>query len=169
MRVKLIMQSKLKKENGNIAILFALMFTVIMSFLSLALDLGMTYAYRGRMMEVAQVMRDTRFTKDAAIGDLSMHDEHPGATMKNKLIEYARKNDFNGKVTITYNEYETSHSSRKYKVRIMLEDTYECTTLKCVGIDKLDLCVVVNGSGDRNGSVWTPAHVDNGTWTDGPL
>lgn len=124
------------KQNGDVLVIFALLFTVLVGFVSLSADLGLVYMQRAEMLEIAQLMRDTRFDLEAGNAELT-HSGTPGELMFTKMNEIARLNDFNGTVQIIYYEYETSSYSRRYKVRINLYDTYQYTTLRLLGFDEL--------------------------------
>lgn len=105
------------------------------------------------MMEIAQVMRDTRFTKDASITDLILHSNYPGYTAFTYLVDQGRENGFKGEISITYNEYKTTKNERRYNIDIKLQDTYNCTTMKLFGIDSFPITVEVAGSGYKENTV----------------
>lgn len=166
------MKEKFVEEKGDILIIFALAFSMLLGFLAFVTDIGFAYAQRSKMMEIAQVMRDIRFTKDASGTELILHSNTPGYTAYTLMVEQARINGFKGRVTITYDEYYTTSNSRKYNIDIILEDTYECTTMQIFNIKTLPIKVKVEGSGYKETSgynLWYPSYIDNGTRVSEPI
>lgn len=160
----MVFASFIKEEKGDILVISVIMLTSIIIFISLSCDVGMMYMQRARILETAQLMRDTRFDEEAGNAPL-MNSDTPGKFSFLEMNNIARLNDFNGIVEIVYYEYKSSYKERKYKVRITLSDIYECTTLRLFGFNKIPIDVVIDGSGKKTGLVWRPLYLDNGTYT----
>jgi hypothetical protein len=163
--------SKFKnEERGDILVLTAAMFTVFMLFLSVATDLAMAYNKRAKMYEIGHVMRQTRFTKDQDTLSRFMNVEEPGKEYAKGFNEYARKNGFKGKITVTYNETHPQafgYSKRQFTIDMKLEDVYETMILRVVNINELPITVVIRGSGHKwhggKSKIWYPK--DNPNFT----
>ncbi|MCI6272924.1 MAG: hypothetical protein MR601_08270 [Erysipelotrichaceae bacterium] len=148
----------LKDEKGDILILSTAVFIVLLGFISLSIDIGLAYMYRNKILEIANVMRDTRFTKDANQTEVLSNNMNPGDYMADLMAEYARKNNFKGKVTINFHEHTTHSTERRYDVTITMESVYKTTTLNVFNIKELPIKVVVKGYGYKNGSdLWNPS------------
>lgn len=147
----------LKNEKGDILIIFALIFTLFLGFLAFVVDIGMMYLYRARMLEIAHIMRDTRFTKNTHITELIYNSNTPGKYLADMLSDYARKNGFRGKITITFEEDVPTTNKRNYTIKIELEDEYKTTVLRALGINEMNVKITVNGSAWKEGTnIWYP-------------
>lgn len=157
-----------REENGGMMVLFACMFSVLILFLSFATDLAMMYGRRARMYEIGHVMRQARFTKDQNTFSLFLNSDNPGREYGRVFNEYARKNGFKGKITVTYDEEHPSkfgYQRREFRLNMKLEEVYDTTTLKIIGIDKVPIVVNIKGYGHKtqgSGPIWYP---NNSTFT----
>lgn len=144
-------------EKGDIILLYGLLFTFMVGFLSVSVDLGMMYIHRMRMLEIGNIMRETRFTKNQATNSTFLNSYEPGKLYAHVFNEYARKNGFKGKVAVRYNESPPQKHRREYKLDMWLEDTYHTTTLRVIGIKELPIKVHIAGYGfSEQGSIWYP-------------
>jgi len=163
--------SKFKnEERGDILVLTAAMFTVFMLFLAVSTDIAMAYSKRAKMYEMGHVMRQTRFTKDVDTTSRFLNSNEPGKEYAKSFNEYARKNGFKGKITVTYNEIHPKafeYKKREYTIDMKLEDVYETTMLRVVNINTLPITVIIRGSGYKwhggQSKVWYPK--DNPNFT----
>lgn len=158
-----------KDEKGDILILYALLFVVIMGFLSFAVDLGLMYMHRMRMYEIGNVMRQTRFTKNQYTNLTFLNSENPGERYANIFNEYARKNGFKGSIRVRYDEkhpYYNNWKKREYKIDMWLEDVYETTTLRALNINSVPIKVHIAGYGhsEQSGTIWAPKNNKNFTY-----
>ena len=153
-------------EKGDLMIMFAFMFTILVIFLSFAVDLGMMYMQRLKMYEIGHIMRETRFTKNQHITEVYMNSEYPGEKFAQNFVDYARKNGFKGGITVTYREAHPSSipaNRRDYKIDMLLEEKYKTTALGVIGIKEVPISVKIEGSGTREYGyeIWRPVHNKN--------
>lgn len=141
------MKKILKNEKGDIIVLSAFLFVILIGFLALIIDVGMMFAYRGKMYEIANVMRDTRFTKNITIGDVTMSSTNPGEYFAGMLSSYARKNGFKGEIKIIYKEKMPKQNKREYKITIILKDKYRPKFLSLFGYKEMEVGIKLDGSG----------------------
>lgn len=151
----MLIKSLLKKESGNILILFALTFTFLVGFISIAADVGLMYAERSRLLEIGNLMRDARFQQSEIIWNAS----NPAYSFDSLVREYGIKNGLtNDQIKTVYTAVENSTTTRRANVDIILTSTYKCTTLRIFGYNEITIKEVINGSGYkiRSPKVWTP-------------
>lgn len=154
----------IKEEKGSYIVIFALFLTVLLGIISLGVDVGMMYLKQNKMYEIAQIMRDLRFTKYAAGTHVFVYNsKNPARELAQEMVKYARKNGFDGEIRITYIE-EKAHKedgtpadprfNRNHRVYIVLKDVYHTTTMKALNFsgknfDEVTIEAFVSGSGFR--------------------
>lgn len=149
-----------KEERGDILVIFAVMFTVLIMIIALSTDVAILYARRARIYEIGNVMRRTRFTKGQ---EFFMNSDNPGKEYAEAFNDYAKKNGFNGELKVTYNEKETSnnYSRREFDINMEFDEKVETSVLKFVGIKEVPIKVVINGSGHKvRNNIWRPEGED---------
>ena len=157
-----------KNERGDVLILFALLFTVMVLFLAFAVDLGMMYTRRLKMYEMGHIMRETRFTKNQDTTGVFLNSENPGKEYADNFNEYARKNGFKGEITVEYNETHPSnfnYKKRQYTINMRLKEVYKPKILGLINIKEVPIVVEIKGSGfkEYGGTVWYPKNNPNFT------
>ncbi|MFM1564767.1 TadE/TadG family type IV pilus assembly protein [Helcococcus ovis] len=147
-----------KEERGDILVIFAVMFTVLIMIIALSTDVAILYARRARIYEIGNVMRRTRFTKGQ---EFFMNSDKPGEEYAKTFSDYATKNGFNGKLTVTYDEYESTYEKRNFKINMEFEEKVETSVLKFIGIKEVPIKVVIKGAGHIDKSnIWKPQGED---------
>ena len=162
------MKKMLKEEKGDIAILFALMFTVLVGFISLAVDFGAMYYERSQMMEIGQIIRDARFTEGGPISELALNSETPGPVFLQEFSRYAALNNFHGTIEVDYKEqYLPSINTRRYSIDLTLSKEYTPVgLLTMIKSDPIPIKVKIEGSGHRAGyNIWLPSSPVNGKFS----
>lgn len=161
------MKKFIKSEKGDIIILSAFLFVILIGFLALIVDVGVMFAYRGKMYEIANVMRDTRFTKNITIGDVTMSSTNPGEYFAGMLSSYARKNGFKGEITIIYKEKYPQQNKRDFKITIILKDKYRPKFLSLFGYKEMEVGIKLDGSGtSERSNIYYPWHDTTYSWMD---
>ena len=164
------MKKFINEEKGDILILFALMFTVLAGFISLAYDFGAMYYERSKMMETAQIMRDTRFTEDADVSIMIHNSDTPAQAFTDNFAKYAALNGFQGTLEVTYYEApKTDGKERVHSISFTLTKEYVPQGLmKLVNSNPIPIKVKIDGVGSlksSGGGIWYPSVIDNGTYT----
>ncbi|SDY72065.1 TadE/TadG family type IV pilus assembly protein [Tindallia californiensis] len=153
--IKLSKSNLLRNEKGEVLVLFAIGFTILLLFTSLAIDFAMALVYRDRVKEVAVMARETRMD----FGSVEMWNAADANVVYRELaVDIADRNGMKAvQVKTEYDETETTSSKRFAKANVIMTDTYECTALKIIGIDEIEIKVRVDGSQTNSGSnLWNP-------------
>ena len=158
----------LKKENGDILVLFAGLFILIVFCLALVIDVGMIYLRRNQMQDICQVIRKDRFTYE----DTVRYSDNPAEDCFKNIYNSATKNGFNGNVKVYFNEKEPQCNKRSYKTRTVLTEKYKFTVARILGFDETNIEVFIDvdetyGEG-RADMIWhpkTPISSYNGSYT----
>lgn len=149
-----------KEERGDILVIFAVMFTVLIMIIALSTDVAILYARRARIYEIGNVMRRTRFTKGQ---EFFMNSDKPGEEYAKAFSDYATKNGFTGKLTVTYDETKTqnTYKRRDFDINMEFEEKVETSVLKFIGIKHVPIKVVIKGSGHKDrDNIWKPEGED---------
>lgn len=116
-----------KQEKGSVVVFFALGLVLLLSFVSLAIDIGMVNMKKAKMMDVCQQIRKARI--DAK--DYILNASNPGAMIYEISNQAAIENNFEGQLKVYYSERTEPVSpsdnwvdKRSYKVRIELQQEY---------------------------------------------
>lgn len=162
--MKMKIRKWIKEEKGSYIVIFALFLTVLLGIISLGVDVGIMYLKKNRMYEIVQVMRDLRFTKYAESTVIHvLNGKDPARELSQEMVKYARLNGFEGEIRITYVEehpYDESGKPadprhyRRYRIYILLIDTYQTTTLRALNFlgrnfDTVLIRSGIAGSGHR--------------------
>ena len=118
-------RSDIKDEQGNIAVLFAFMFTILIAFAALAVDVGMMYKHRSHMYEMANIVRYERFSTKTNMRGAIYSVKNPGKYLGDKINGTLRVNGFKGKVYFHYHEGINDKGQRFYKFYYIMEDLYQ--------------------------------------------
>ena len=145
-----------KDEQGNIAVLFAFMFTILIAFTALAADVGMMYKHRSHMYEMANMVRYERFSTKARMSAGIYSVQNPGKYLGDKINKTLRKNGFKGKIYYHYEE-TSKKGSRYYKFYYIMEDLYQPGLMAPLtnGSRKIPIKVRIDGSG-HSGDYYRP-------------
>ena len=147
-----------KEERGDILVIFAVMFTVLIMIIALSTDVAILYARRARIYEIGNVMRRTRFTKGQ---EFFMNSDNPGKEYADAFNDYASKNGFTGELKVTYNEKTSSYDKREFDINMEFEEKVETSVLKFIGIKEVPIKVVIKGAGHKDKSnIWKPQGED---------
>ena len=149
------MKKLLKNESGNILILFALTFTFLVGFISIAADVGLMYTERSKLLEIGNLMRDARFQQTEII----WNSNNPAYTFDSLVKEYGVKNGLStSQIKTEYRVIENSYTTRRVEVDITLTSVYNCTTLRLFGYNNITITELIEGSGYkiRTPKVWRP-------------
>ncbi|WP_093371900.1 hypothetical protein [Tindallia magadiensis] len=146
----------IRKEKGEILVLFAIGFTVLLLFTSLAIDLALALMHRDRVKEVAVMARETRM-------DFGGHEmwmsENPNSVYTDLATDIAVRNGMSpSQVRTEFEHTENTISRRSARANVIMEDTYETTTLRIIGIEEIPITVRVDGTMLKSGGgrVWGP-------------
>lgn len=145
-----------KEERGDILVIFAVMFTVLIMIIALSTDVAILYARRARIYEIGNVMRRTRFTKGQ---EFFMNSDNPGEKYAEAFNDYAKKNGFKGRLKVTYDETKTvgAYNKREFNINMEFEEKVKTSVLKFIGIKEVPINVVINGSGHKiRDNIWRP-------------
>ncbi len=148
------------KEDGNIIIIFAFSIVVLTGFIGLAVDLGMIYMKRNELENLCQMVKADKLDN----ADMIRYADNPGATSYNVLSENLSRNNFNGTLTLYFQEYESADNSRKIRTKAVLETRQDCYFLRLFGIRDVGLHADTSGEevyGDSRNEgisrIWRPA------------
>lgn len=147
---------KLKNENGDILVIFAGVFILIVFCLALVIDVGMIYVRKNQMQDVCQVIREDRFTYEDSV----RYSENPAVCCFDGIFYSARKNGFDGQIKVYFKEEEPESNRRSYKTRTVLTEKYEYTFAKILGFNETEISVSIDvdetyGEG-RTDMIWHP-------------
>ncbi|WP_350343110.1 hypothetical protein PRVXT_002390 [Proteinivorax tanatarense] len=143
-----------KNESGDILVLFAGTFILLIVFLGLATDVVLAFNERDKLIEVGNLIRDARFD----LSEELWNSYHPEQTMREIAQDIAEQNGLErNQVDVIWREVETTHRRRTADITVILTDTYQCTTLRMLGINELPIQVTIPGRQfkERN-RVWSP-------------
>ncbi len=147
-----------KNEDGNIIIIFAMTFMVIIAFVTFSTDIAMAMSRRSELMEIGQIMREVRFEQSEVI----WNSDNPEETFDKMVREYGKKNGLSdSQINTKYEEiYTGTYGKRTFNVDITLTDSYECTTLSLFGINNIPIKVTIKGYAEKskNSGVWRPGY-----------
>ncbi|CDZ23480.1 putative membrane protein [[Clostridium] cellulosi] len=149
------MKRYFSEERGNIAVLFAFVFIVLVGMAAMATDIGLLAIKRARLMEIGQIMRDARFEQSQLIWEA----DDPAQKFDEIVREYGIKNGLrDDQIQTEYTTVENSRTRRECKVVMKFTDTYKCTTLRLFGLNEVPIKVTINGSAYEQNSngVWSP-------------
>lgn len=157
-----------KSEEGSILLTFAAAMVVLCFFIGIALDISLIYMDRNSMQNIAQIMREERFT----FQDTVRYADNPAQTAYELVYESAVANGFDGTVKFYFLEEEPQSNYRSYKMRIVLQDQSPYHFGRIFGLETIGLEVTLDG-GESYGEgasdvVWcSPLPVDsyNGSYT----
>ena len=145
----------IKRETGNILIIFAMTFTALVGFLGIATDVGLMYAQKTRLLEIANLIRDARFQQIEIIWNSTT----PAATFDSIVREYGLKNGLNtSQITTQYVVKTNTTTTREVDVYIYITSTYNCSALKLFGYNNVTLKETIKGYAIKSKSpkVWKP-------------
>lgn len=149
------MKRYFSEERGNIAVLFAFVFIVLVGMAAMATDVGLLAIKRARLMEIGQIMRDARFEQYQMIWEA----DDPAKKFDEIVREYGIKNGLrNDQIKTEYIKVADRWDYRECKVNMIFTDTYKCTTLRLFGLDEVPIKVTITGSAyeSNTGGVWSP-------------
>lgn len=129
-----------RKENGDILVLFAGMFIIIVFCLALVIDIGMVYLRRNEMQDICQVIRKDRFTYEDSV----RYAENPAEFCYKEIYSSAVDNGFDGNVKVYFNEEEPVNNKRSYKTRTVLTEKYKFSFAKILGFNEMDINVSID-------------------------
>lgn len=148
-----------KEERGDLLVIFAVLFSVLILVIALSADFAVLYARRAKIYEIGHVMRSTRFTKGQ---EYFMNNDNPGREYAEVFNKYAKLNGFNGKFKVTYNEDPIGYDEKKrrFDIDMEFEENVETIMLKYIGISQVPIKVLIKGRGNKEikGSlpIWRP-------------
>ena len=153
-------------EDGNILILFAGFLVLIIFMIGLMLDLGMIYMRRNDLMDLCQVAREERLSRQDSI----RYAENPGELTYDIVSNSVRKNGFKGTVKVYFYEKEPEWNDRSYKVRVVLSEEYHYTFLRILpNVTSSTITVYLDGieeygdkRDDLDDMIWHPTGGPNG-------
>lgn len=149
------MLRKMKKnENGDILVLFSGVIIILIIFLGLSTDVILAYSKKDKLVEIGNLMKDARFD----LGEELWNADVPQDKLREISWEIAKRNGLTvDQMKIEWTPVKNNPNIREAKTVVTLTDEYECTALKMLGIDKLPIKVVVEGSQVKYGSmIWSP-------------
>lgn len=143
-----------ESENGDILVLFAGVIIILIMFLALSTDVILAYSKKDKLVEIGNLMKDARFD----LGEELWNADVPQDKLREISWEIAKRNGLTvDQMKIEWTPVKNNPNIREAKTVVTLTDEYECTTLKMLGIDKLPIKVVVEGSQVKYGSmIWSP-------------
>ena len=132
----------IEKESGSVLIMFAFLFTFLMIFLALSTDIVMAFNHRDYLNEIGHMMREARFDLNEEI----WNSEDPRGTLLEVSREIGRANGLrDDQIHVLWEETTNNPMQRNANVSVIIEDTYETSTLSMFGIKKLPIRVVIKG------------------------
>lgn len=146
---------KIRGEDGNILILSALIFTFLIAFVAIAVDIGIMYTNRTKLLEIGNLMRDARFQQT----EFLWNSYNPAYDFDSLVKEYGLKNGLTKEqIKTVYRIIENTKTTRRVEVDIELTSIYKCTTLKLFGYNEIVLKEKIEGYGYKVKSpeVWKP-------------
>jgi len=145
----------LKEETGSIAVMFTLVFVVLVGFSGLAIDIGSMSLKRLQLLEVGHCIREARFNETLSIDN----SEDPEAVLNEIAKNYAVKNGLDAdQVNVDYYQTKLTQTERDYELDINLTDTYHCLFLNVYGIESIPITVSIHGTSTATKSprIWAP-------------
>lgn len=168
-----------QNEEGSVIVIFSICLVVMISFASLALDIGVVNMKRARMMELCQQIRKTRL--DAK--DYIMNEPNPARAIYEIANQCAIENNFTGDLKIYYRETTDPVSPggapcwvnrRTYTVRIELRQTHDYVFPAGLIAGRTGtISAFLDGGEQKTASkeegkgiipVWCPGTPKNGSW-----
>lgn len=149
------MKKIIKDEKGDIILLFAGTLIILIAFLALATDVVLAFTQRDRLREVGSIIRNTRLD----IGEELWNSDNPEAELKKLADEIGRQNGLKSdQIHVRWKPVQRNMYKRVVDIRITLVDTYQCTTLKMLGINELPIRVDIDGYQAKRTSniIWHP-------------
>lgn len=148
-----------KEEFGSVVVLFALLLTVIVFFVGIAVDLSLFYMKRSDLENLCQLMREDRFT----FQDTMRYADNPGRAAYQIAAQSMGDNGFNGVITVYFWEktQPAEANGRYYKVRTQLSDDFSFHFLRIFGADtvkvKAHIDDVENYGEGGSDVIWHPS------------
>lgn len=106
-----------KEEKGDIIIITAALFTVLLFFVGIAVDLGMVYFEHSRLDDYCQMVKEDRFTHSNQV----LYAENPAYAVGSIAGEVLSENGFSGEAALYFMEDEPQENYRHYKARLVLQ------------------------------------------------
>ena len=148
--IKKILRTCRRQEHGSVIVIFALSLVTLLTFVSLAIDIGMVRMKQTAMMDLCQQMRKARL--DAK--DYIMNADNPALMIYEISNQCAIANGFIGDLKVYYREDTDPLLSapgwvdrRTYDVRIELQQEYRCAFAAAfiTGSGTLQITVYLDG------------------------
>lgn len=92
-----------------------------------------------------------------------MNSDNPGKEYADAFSDYAKKNGFTGKLKVTYDETKivNTYNRREFQIKMEFDEEVETSVLKFIGITKVPIKVVIDGSGHKQrDNIWRPQGED---------
>jgi Flp pilus assembly protein TadG len=154
-QVKKLLSNMIVKKKGNIAILSALFFTILIAFTGLAIDIGGMTLKRLHLLEIGHVIRDARFIDTVEIDNSN----DPEATLNQLARNYAVKNGLeSSQVSVDYYQTTLTQTQRNYELDIYLTDSYHCIFMNIFNIGTIPINVTIHGTSTatKTPRIWAP-------------
>lgn len=131
----------MKREDGNVVVLFAFLFILFVFCMALVVDIGIIYMQRNEMQDMCRMIREDRFAYENSI----KYADNPAEEYFNHVSESVKNNNFQGVFTLYYKEEIPKSNERSYKIRVQLKKEYNFTLGKLLGLDSKDIIVFIDG------------------------
>ncbi len=149
-----------KREDGQVLVLFALLFLVLCFFVGLGIDLSLLYKQRSAMQTALQTVRDNRFTYQDSV----RYAENPAAELYKIASNTLADNgcDDQTGLKVYFKEETPQQHYRYFTVRTEITQEYRWVFLNLFGPDTSMVTVYLDG-GESYGdgvieNVWHPNH-----------
>lgn len=134
-------QSLVKKERGNIMVLFAGSLIIMIAFIGLSLDIGMLSLQRNSLQNLSQVIREDRFTYQ----DQIRYADDPAKKSYEIIYNTLEKNGFDGTLKIYFYEFEQFSNHREYRIRTVLTQEYSWSFARVLGMSTTTISSTLDG------------------------
>ena len=110
-----------QEEKGDIIIITAALFVILLFFTGIALDVGMVYFEHSRLENACQMVKENRFTHENTV----RFSENPGVQVSSLVEDVLTDNGFTGKADVYFYEETAEDGSllpnyRRYRMRVVL-------------------------------------------------
>ncbi len=146
-------------EQGNMLPIILASCLVLFAVVGLVIDQGVAYAVKARQENTLQVVRDA--CMDSSFALTAKHVQNPGVLTAQRIVETARNEGFNGKITVWFYEEDPhllAKSERLWIVGVQLEEAVPAMFLQSFALDDIEVAStrVITARPYASEQVWRP-------------
>lgn len=151
------LQKQAADERGDVLVIFAASFMVMLFFVGLAMDASMVLMAHSRLNSVCQLVAQDRLTYQ----DTVRYSEQPGDDFTTCIMQTLAENQVQGKGEFYFSEDVRTEQKRHYRARLVLQDSCPAHFLRLFGVQKINFSASVdfddNYGEPTDNVIWSPA------------